>query len=342
VSAAEPILQVRDLQAAFRSGGRTVRAVRGVDLDLRAGERLGLVGESGCGKSALALAIAGLLEPPGSVDGGSIVLGGRDLAALPERQRRRTRGTDIAVVFQDALSGLDPVKTIGRQIAEGMRVHDPSLGRSAARRRAVELLSEVGISHAERRVDAYPHQFSGGMRQRVMIAIAIANEPSVLIADEPTTALDVTTQAQILRLLARMTEQRGCGVIFITHDLGIVAGFCDRVCVMYAGRIVERSATTALFAHPVHPYTEALLQAVPRRDASGTRRLREIGGAPPDLASPIAGCSFRPRCALGRDREECLRLSPVPVPVELDGMPSEAECHFAEARAAAAREAVGR
>jgi oligopeptide/dipeptide ABC transporter ATP-binding protein len=336
-----PILQVRDLQAAFRSGGRTVRAVRGVDLDLHAGERLGLVGESGCGKSALAMAISGLLEPPGSVDRGSIVLGGRDLAALPERQRRRTRGRDIAVVFQDALSGLDPVKPIGRQITEGMRVHDPNLGRAAARRRAVELLQEVGIAHAERRVDEYPHQFSGGMRQRVMIAIAIANEPSVLIADEPTTALDVTTQAQILRLLSRMTEQRGCAVIFITHDLGIVAGFCDSVCVMYAGRIVERSATASLFAHPVHPYTEALLQAVPRRDGSGTRRLREIGGAPPDLSGPIQGCSFRPRCPLGRDRDDCLRLSPPLVPVELDGARIEAECHLAEARAAAAREAVG-
>ena len=231
------------------------------------GERLALVGESGCGKSALALSIAGLLEPPGRVEEGEIWLGGRDLTTLGERDLQRIRGKDVGVVFQDALPGLDPVKTVGSQISESLRAHDRNGGRAAARRRSVELLSEVGITSPERRVHDYPHQFSGGMRQRVMIAMAIANEPQLLIADEPTTALDVTTQAQILRLLGRMTENHGCAVIFITHDLGIVAGFCDTVCVMYAGRIVERAPVE----RGLCPAGAPLHRSAPTRDASTGR-----------------------------------------------------------------------
>jgi oligopeptide/dipeptide ABC transporter ATP-binding protein len=331
-----PALRVRDLHASFRTRTDPVRAVRGVTFDVAPGERLGLVGESGSGKSALALAISGLLEPPGYVDSGEIWLAGRNLTRLPERELRRTRGRSVGVVFQDALAGLDPVKTIGNQIGECFRAHDGSIGRNVRHRRAVELLAEVGIPSAERRVDEYPHQFSGGMRQRVMIAMAIANEPDVVIADEPTTALDVTTQAQILRLLARMTTDRGSAVIFITHDLGVVAGFCQRVCVMYAGRIVEEAPVDQVFARPVHPYTEALLRAVPRPEArGGRRRLTEIGGAPPDLAHLGGGCSFEPRCAVGHGNERCLNVTPLPASVVVGGVAAMAECHFASERARA-------
>ena len=330
-------LSVRNLHATFRTKTEVVYAVRGVDLDVAQGERLALVGESGCGKSALALSIAGLLEPPGRVEEGEIWLGGRDLTTLGERDLQRIRGKDVGVVFQDALTGLDPVKTVGSQISESLRAHDRSGGRAAARRRSLELLSEVGITSPERRVHDYPHQFSGGMRQRVMIAMAIANEPQLLIADEPTTALDVTTQAQILRLLARMAENHGCAVIFITHDLGIVAGFCDSVCVMYAGRIVERSPVDEVFARPVHPYTEALLRAIPRPGASKRGRLVEIGGAPPDLANLPLGCSFEPRCFLGHGNDRCLHDAPSPIQLDDRGAVS-AECHFVEERLAALTE----
>jgi oligopeptide/dipeptide ABC transporter ATP-binding protein len=331
-----PALSVRDLHASFRTRSGTVRAVRGVTFDVAPGERLGLVGESGSGKSALALAIAGLLEPPGYVDSGEIWLAGRNLTLLPERELRQTRGKSVGVVFQDALAGLDPVKTIGNQIGESLRAHDSSISRRDRHRRAVELLGEVGITSAARRVKEYPHQFSGGMRQRVMIAIAIANEPDVVIADEPTTALDVTTQAQILRLLARLTTDRGSAVIFITHDLGVVAGFCQRVSVMYAGRIVEQAGVNQTFSRPVHPYSEALLRAVPRPEARrGRRRLTEIGGAPPDLARLPGGCSFEPRCAVGHGNERCLHEAPVPTSLVLAGAPAMAECHFALERAQA-------
>jgi oligopeptide/dipeptide ABC transporter ATP-binding protein len=329
------VLSVRNLHASFSTRSEVVRAVRGVSFDLARSERLGLVGESGSGKSALALAIAGLLEAPGRVDEGGIWLGGRNLAALSERERRRTRGKSIGVVFQDALTGLDPVKTIGSQIVEALRAHDSSLGRRAARRRAIELLAEVGIGTAERRADEYPHQYSGGMRQRVMIAMAIANEPEVVIADEPTTALDVTTQAQILRLLERMTSDHGCAVIFITHDLGIVAGFCDTVRVMYGGRIVESSTVDRVFAHPVHPYTEALLRAVPRPEPRKGRRLTEIGGAPPNLAHLPLGCAFEPRCSVGYGNERCLTEPPQPTPIDAGDGLVMAECHFARERAEA-------
>jgi oligopeptide/dipeptide ABC transporter ATP-binding protein len=325
------VLSVRDLHASFETRSEVVRAVRGVSFDLAKGERLGLVGESGSGKSALALSIAGLLEPPGQVERGEIWLAGRNLVGLPEREMRRIRGKTVGVVFQDALSGLNPVKTVGSQIVESIRTHNPSASRKAASRRAVELLSEVGIPAAERRANEYPHQYSGGMRQRVMIAMAIANEPELLIADEPTTALDVTTQAQILRLLERMTASHGCAVIFITHDLGIVAGFCESVCVMYAGRIVERSTVEQIFSSPVHPYTEALLRAIPGAEPMSrtSRRLTEISGSPPNLAHLPRGCAFEPRCFLGHENETCIEQPPEPVVLTGTGQPLMAECHFA-------------
>jgi len=336
----EPVLRVRDLHASFRTQSEVVRAVRGVSFDLARGERLGVVGESGSGKSALALSIAGLLEPPGQIDAGEIWMAGRNLVQLNERTMRSYRGKRIGFVFQDALAGLNPVKTIGDQISEGIRTHDPAASRRAAQQSAVELLTEVGIARPERRVNEYPHQLSGGMRQRVMIAMAIANEPDLVIADEPTTALDVTTQAQILRLLERMAASRGCAVIFITHDLGIVAGFCESVCVMYAGRVVERAQVDAIFANPIHPYTEALLRAIPRPGAGRAGGLMEIGGAPPNLARLPTGCSFEPRCPLGHGNELCIRETPEPVLLGGDSPSQMAECHFAadRFRAAASRE----
>ena len=333
-TAAPPTLRVRDLHAGFATQAGFVRAVRGVSFDVARGERLALVGESGSGKSALALTIAALLEPPGRLEQGEIWLGDRDLTAMPERELRQVRGKEVAVIFQDALTGLDPVKTIGSQLVECLRTHNRDVSRKASERRAAELLAEVGIPHPARRARDYPHQFSGGMRQRVMIAMAIANEPQLLIADEPTTALDVTTQAQILRLLARMAENHGCSVIFITHDLGIVAGFCDRVCVMYAGRIVETSTVDEVFAHPVHPYTEALLRAIPRPELAGRRRLLEIGGTPPDPLRLPPGCSFEPRCFVGNGTPRCRDEVPATVQLERRAAPLAVECHFAAERAA--------
>ena len=334
-----PVLRVCDVHASFRTRSEVVRAVRGVSFDLGRGERMGIVGESGSGKSALALAIAGLLEPPGQVERGEIWMAGQDLVQLTERAMRAHRGKRIGFIFQDALAGLNPVKTIGSQIAECIRTHEPAASKSAAQRRAVELLTEVGITGAERRVNEYPHQLSGGMRQRVMIAMAIANEPDLVIADEPTTALDVTTQAQILRLLERMAASRGCAVIFITHDLGIVAGFCQSVCVMYAGRVIERASVDEIFANPIHPYTEALLRAIPRPGAGkGAGRLMEIGGAPPNLALLPAGCSFEPRCPLGRGKEVCVDEAPEAVSLRGDSPSPMAECHFARDRFSALAE----
>ena len=341
--ASSRVLSVRDLHASFTTRREVVRAVRGVAFDLDKGERLGIVGESGSGKSALALSIAGLLEPPGRVERGEIWMDGRNLIELAERQLRAIRGRKVGFIFQDALSGLNPVKTVGSQIVESLRAHDAGVSRKAATRRAAELLSEVGIMAAERRVHEYPHQFSGGMRQRVMIAMAIANEPDVVIADEPTTALDVTTQAQILRLLERLASTHDCAVILITHDLGIVAGFCDSVCVMYAGRFVERASVEQIFANPIHPYTEALLRAIPSADHAGraSRRLTEIGGSPPNLAHLPQGCSFEPRCFLGHGREKCLEHGPEPLSIPVAGRLVTAECHYARERVAVPAKAEG-
>jgi len=328
----EPALSVRNLSTVFEDGKRTVHAVRDVSFEMRPTERLGVVGESGSGKSALALSILGLIEPPGRVLGGEIRLAGRDISKLSDRQLGAVRGKDIALVLQDPMSALDPVKTIGSQVIEAITAHNPDLRRAAARKRAAELLGEVDIPQAERRLDDYPHQYSGGMRQRVAIAMAIANNPSVLIADEPTTALDVTTQSQVLALLDRLVEQHRTAVILITHNLGIVSDFCDSIAVMYAGRFVETSGVDHIFESPTHPYSEALLKCVPNPERLAEGPLPAITGFPPDLAQLPLGCSFQPRCPVGHEIPECRRQAPQPHTVEGPAGPASVECHFAEQR----------
>jgi oligopeptide/dipeptide ABC transporter ATP-binding protein len=328
----DPVLSVRDLETVFDGarGQPPVRAVRSISFDLHRGERLGLVGESGSGKSAAALSILGLLEPPGRVLGGSVVLNGRDLRTVGERAMQGIRGREISLIYQDPMSALDPVKTIGYQLTEVLRAHDRSISRSAARRRAAQLLTDVDVSDAARRLDDYPHQYSGGMRQRVMIAIALANDPDVIVADEPTTALDVTTQAQVLALLDRLATERGAAILLITHNLGVVAGFCDTVRVMYAGRLVESASTDAIFDRRAHPYSDALLRSVPRADRLVSGPLPAIPGAPPNLAALGPGCAFEPRCPLGHGREVCRTTAPptAKLPDSDDGLRT-AECHFA-------------
>jgi oligopeptide/dipeptide ABC transporter ATP-binding protein len=329
-------LSVRELNTVYETPQGVVHAVRDVSFDLRQTERLGVVGESGSGKSALALSILGLIDPPGRVVSGEVELAGRDIAKLTDRQLGAVRGKEIALVLQDPMSALDPVKTIGSQIIEAIAVHDPELRRSAARRRAAELLREVDIPQADRRLDDYPHQYSGGMRQRVAIAIAIANNPRVLIADEPTTALDVTTQAQVLALLDRLVEEYRAAVILITHNLGIVSEFCDSVAVMYAGRFVETSGVDHIFLRPTHPYSEALLNCVPNPERLTEGPLPAITGFPPDLSRLPTGCSFAPRCPVGRDLARCHEQTPVPLDVAGPAGAAVVECHFAEQRIAEA------
>jgi oligopeptide transport system ATP-binding protein len=297
----DPVLAVRDLSVEFPTGDGIVSAVNGVDFDLAAGETLAILGESGSGKSVTAQAVMGLIERPGRVVAGSVRFGGVDLLAASGEERRRVRGSGLAMVFQDPLSALNPVWSVGFQIGELFRVHR-GLSRREARRRAVELLDRVRIPAAAQRVGEYPHQFSGGMRQRVMIAMALALDPKVLIADEPTTALDVTVQAQILELLDELRAETGMGVLLITHDLGVVAETAHRVAVMYAGRIVETGPTDAVLAGPGHPYTEGLLASVPRGQSGREERLRPIAGAPPSLAHIPPGCPFHPRCPYVIDR----------------------------------------
>jgi oligopeptide transport system ATP-binding protein len=295
------LLDVRDLRTHFLTRLGVVRAVDGVSFHVDRGEALGLVGESGCGKSVSALSIMGLVPAPGQVVGGEVRYDGRDLLRLPERQRAAIRGNEIAMIFQDPMSYLNPVMPIGEQIAEPLRIHRAIRG-GAARRRAIELMDMVGIPAAAARVDSYPHQFSGGMRQRVMIAMALSCEPKVLIADEPTTALDVTIQAQILELLQRLRRELGMALILITHDLGVVAGIVDRVNVMYAGHVVERAPVMDLFADPRHPYSLGLMESIPRIDAARGEQLRPIEGLPPDLIDPPPGCAFEPRCPYAVDQ----------------------------------------
>ena len=300
----EPLLRVRDLKTYFvtEHGGGIARAVDGVSFDVHAGETLGVVGESGCGKTVTSLSLLRLVpEPPGHILPGSFIeFEGRNLLALTPRELRAVRGNDIAMIFQEPMTSLNPVFTAGDQIAEAAIVHH-GLSRRAARARAIEMLSLVGIPDPETRVDHYPHQLSGGMRQRVMIAMALVCRPKVLIADEPTTALDVTIQAQILELLDRLQAELGMAVILITHDLGIVAGTVDRVLVMYAGQVVETAPTPALFARPLHPYTEGLLASVPRLDTP-RRRLHAIPGQVPAATRWPTGCRFHPRCPYAWDR----------------------------------------
>jgi len=321
----EPILEVTGLRTHFEVRGGPVRAVRGVSLTVARGERVGIVGESGSGKSALALSILGLIEPPGRVVDGSVKLAGRELVGMSDRELQGIRGKDVSLIYQDPTAALDPVKSIGRALTDAIRLHNKSVSRKAARARAVELLRDVEVPDPERRLDDYPHQYSGGMRQRVMIAGALANEPSLIIADEPTTALDVTTQAQVLDLLNRLVSEHDTAVLLITHNLGIVAEFCDSVRVMYAGRLVEHSATRPLFRAPAHPYSQALLSSVPRADRLQEGPLPAIGGAPPNLAALPPGCSFEPRCPLGHGRERCRTEAPADRSVA-GGRHSE--CHY--------------
>ena len=291
-----PLLSVRDLVVRFRTHDATVYAVNGVTFDVEAGETLGLVGESGCGKSVTSLAITRLLPTPaGRIEGGDITLDGRSLLNLSEAEMNRVRGTEIAMVFQDPLTSLNPVLTIGSQITEGIVVHR-GLTREQARSRAVDLLGMVGIADGAKRLGAYPHQLSGGMRQRVMIAMALSLQPRLLIADEPTTALDVTIQAQVIDLIKDLTRKTGTAALLITHDLGVVADMTQRTCVMYAGYLVETASTPELFARPRHPYTIGLLNSVSRIDLD-QGELRPIEGSPPEQTRPPTGCPFAPRCA---------------------------------------------
>jgi peptide/nickel transport system ATP-binding protein len=291
-----PLLEVRDLRVSFpAAGGRTIHPVDGVSFSLERGRTLALVGESGCGKSLTGLALLRLVPPPGRVDDASVIrLEGKDLMSFDEAAMRAVRGGRIGMVFQDPMTSLNPVLTAGDQIAEAVRAHRP-VTRQEARARAAALLGEVGIADPARRLDEYPHQLSGGMRQRVMIAIALAAEPEIIIADEPTTALDVTVQAQILELLDRLRLERGMAVLLITHDLGVVAGRADDMCVMYAGQVVERASTRQVFEAPAHPYTHGLFGSVPTI-AGPRERLTPISGSvPPPTAWPT-GCRFAPRC----------------------------------------------
>ena len=290
----EPLLSVRDLHVRFRSRRGDALAVNGLSYDVARGETLAIVGESGSGKSVSSLALLGLLPNPPAVVTGSVRLRGRELLDLPERDLRRVRGGEIGIVFQDPMTSLNPVITIGSQIAEPLRVHR-GLGRGAARRAAAELLSEVGIPSAASRLGDYPHQFSGGMRQRVMIAAAIAGDPDVLVADEATTALDVTTQAQIVELVERLQAERGMAVVWITHDLGVVARIAHRVVVMYAGRVLEEAPVASLYATPLHPYTRGLLGSLPVLGRPQPA-LTTIGGTPPSPRDLPQGCAFYPRC----------------------------------------------
>jgi len=292
---ASPILQVKDLQTQFRTHDGIVRAVDGVTFDLYPGESLGIVGESGSGKSMTALSLLRLVPDPGKVVGGRVLFRNQDLLQVTDEEIREIRGRDIAMIFQDPQSSLNPVLQTGFQIAEAMLAHKMA-SKTQARQRTIELLKRVRIPAAESRVKDFPHQLSGGMRQRAMIAMGLANAPSVLIADEPTTALDVTVQAQILELLGDLNQELGTAIIMITHNMGVVAGLCTRVLVMYAGKIVEQGPVDEIFDRPQHPYTWSLLKSIPRVDALRHERLRSIEGIAPDLLRPPAGCRFHPRC----------------------------------------------
>jgi oligopeptide transport system ATP-binding protein len=295
VSAREPLLSVDDLRVQFWTSRGIVYAVNGISFDIAPGETLGIVGESGCGKSVTALAILGILPRAGRVPTGTVTFDGRDLLRLSDRQLRGIRGKDIAMIFQDPMTSLNPVLTIGRQIREALQAH-LGMNKKEALDRAAELLDRVGIPRATERIGDYPHQFSGGMRQRAMIAMALSCSPKLLIADEPTTALDVTIQAQILDLLRELVAEENAALVMITHDLGVVAGMCERVNVMYSGLFVETGGADQLFARPRHPYTLGLLQSVPRLDAARGIKLKPIEGQPRNMLSAPQACPFQPRC----------------------------------------------
>jgi oligopeptide/dipeptide ABC transporter ATP-binding protein len=320
------LLSMRDLRAGFSTDDGFVRAVDGVSFDVRRGEVLAIVGESGCGKSVTAMSILGL-QPTLEVAEGEILWKGRDLLTLTEVERRKVRGKEIAMIFQDPLTALNPVHTVGRQIAEMARIHE-GIDKNQAKERAVEMLDLVGIPEARKRADMYPHEFSGGMRQRAMIAMAITCKPDLLIADEPTTALDVTVQAQVLEVLVGIKDEIDSAIILITHDLGVVAGLSDRVLVMYAGRAIEVGTTDEIFYQTRHPYTLGLLASLPRLDDVGDEALVPIVGSPPSLIRKPSGCSFHPRCRFARVPGNCDNDDPALRLVAGDA--HMAACHYAE------------
>tara|TARA_R110002126_G_scaffold11114_25_gene50502 strand:- start:1152 stop:2141 length:990 start_codon:yes stop_codon:yes gene_type:complete len=303
------LLDVRDLRVRFETHHGVVRAVDGVSFSLEEGETLGLVGESGSGKSVTNLALLGLIpNPPGVVESNGVMFEGHDLTKLSDRELRRIRGNQIAMIFQDPMTSLNPLLTVERQLTEVLELHK-GMSRRDARKKAISALGDVGIPSPDQRVDQYPHELSGGMRQRVMIAMGLLCDPKVLLADEPTTALDVTIQAQILDLMRDLQHRHGTAIVLVTHDLGVVAGTTDRVNVMYAGRLVEQASTSSLFAAPQHPYTQGLIASVPRLDGDPNADLYSIDGSPPDLANLPVGCPFAPRCDQRQDR--CTQESPV-------------------------------
>jgi peptide/nickel transport system ATP-binding protein len=316
------LLQVDDLQVRFATEDGVVNAVRGISFNVGPGEILGIVGESGSGKSVSMLTVMGLTRAPNADIGGSVSFQGRDLLSASDDELRRVRGNEIAMIFQDPLSSLHPFYRVGKQIVEGIRAHR-DVSDKAARERVLELLGMVGIPDPRHRIDAYPHELSGGMRQRVMIAMALANEPKLLIADEPTTALDVTVQSQILDLIARLQSELGMGVVLITHDLGVVAEVTERIAVMYAGQIVEFAPTERIFRAPEHPYTWGLLQSIPRLDRPREEPLIPIAGLPPSLINLPSGCSFHPRCPYVRPRHR--RVEPALEPLA-DDPPHSVAC----------------
>jgi oligopeptide transport system ATP-binding protein len=322
--AGDVLLSVRDLRTYFHTEEGVVKAVDGVSFDVHAGEVLGIVGESGSGKSVTAMSVLGLIPvPPGRIESGEIMWKGQDLLTLSDRELRRIRGGEISMIFQDPMSSLNPVYTIGNQIEEMIRTHQ-DMSRSAARTKAIDMLGLVGIPNPADRVDDYPHQFSGGMRQRAMIAMALACEPQLLICDEPTTALDVTVQAQVLEVIENSAKQLGAAILLITHDLGVVAGMTDRVLVMYGGQVVEKADVEDLYYKPRMPYTWGLLKSIPRVDQLGGGRLEPIPGAPPLMSRPPAGCRFSPRCV--HAIPACTAAVPDLVPVTGAGVNHEVRC----------------
>jgi oligopeptide/dipeptide ABC transporter ATP-binding protein len=323
----DPVLSVRGLTTEFVTPAGVVKAVTDVSWDLYPGETLGVVGESGSGKTVTAMSILGLVPcPPGRIVSGEILLDGQDLLKLPEKSLRQLRGREIGMIFQDPMTSLNPVLTVGDQISEALRLHDRAMSRDAARIRAVELLTSVGVPNPEVRYDQYPHEHSGGMRQRAMIAMAIANDPKVLVADEPTTALDVTIQAQVLDVLRTAQERTGAATVLITHDLALIAEHADRVVVMYGGKVVEVADVFSIFSSCRHPYTLGLLSSLPRLDVD-VEQLEPIPGAPPNLIDLPSGCSFHPRCRVSKGREIC--RTDVPPLRDVEGGKLSA-CHFAE------------